>query len=136
MRLAFRSSPPALILLGVKRLPKGSAGFTVGPIVLIKDGYEADIGLVEHELTHVRQFWWSFGLFLILYLLSKRYRFQAEVEAYRVQLYTYGLDPLGRDRLARLFANFIATRYSLDITRDEAYMALVRALDIKKSGLE
>ena len=34
------------------------AGCAIGPIIKIRIGYEADIGLYQHELTHVKQFAW------------------------------------------------------------------------------
>lgn len=53
-----------------------------------------------------------------MYLLSKRYRFKAEVAAYREQMRFYPVDR------APLFAHFIAERYGLGVSYDEALAAL------------
>ena len=66
--------------------PEGSNGCANACFVRIRKGYENDRGLLEHEKVHVWQFWRTLGLHPFLYLLSKRYRLTAEVEAYREQL--------------------------------------------------
>jgi hypothetical protein len=81
-------------------------GLAFGPFVFIRPKHLDNRGLLEHELVHTRQFWnprkwfWS--------------KLQKEVEAYREQLKWYSEDK------TRLFAEFISTRYNLDITVEEA----------------
>lgn len=90
------------------------AAKTFGPVILIRPKYRGDTGLLEHEKTHVRQ-WLNCPVGSpLMYLFSKRYRLNAEVEAYKRQMQFYP------DDRAKLFAGFIATRYSLGITAEEA----------------
>lgn len=93
-------------------IPAPHAGVTYGPFVFIKPSKLDDRGLLEHELVHTRQFWnprkWFWGVL------------KWEVEAYREQLKWY------TDDRTEIFAGFIATRYGLDITIDEA-IALLKA---------
>ena len=85
--------------------PEGSNGAANLCFVRIRKGYENDKGLLEHEKVHVWQFWRTFGLHSLLYLISKRYRLKAEVEAYKVQLEASGYRsdysaPMLRDKYA------------------------------------
>lgn len=94
-------------------IPEQFAGITRWFIVLIRPKYKDDAGLLAHELVHVSQFWRSVGVLPILYRFSKKWRLVLEVEAYREQLKYYS------DDRRTLFANFLATRYGLDITETE-----------------
>jgi hypothetical protein len=95
-----------------------AAGTTYGPFVFIRPQYKNDIGLLEHELVHVNQFWRTLGLMELLYEFSAKYRFKYEVEAYKKQLNYYP------DDRTRLFAQFLVDRYGLGITFDEALAEL------------
>ena len=89
------------------------AGTTYGFLIFIKPEYKDDRGLLEHEKLHVKHFLLSLGLSAILYRFSKRFRLWTEVQCYKVQLrYSPGLEDL--------FASFIADRYKLKITQQEA----------------
>ncbi len=110
--------PPALVLYTERMIPARFAGFTIGALVLIRPFYRDDAGLLVHELTHVKQFWRSLGLSLLLYQLSKTWRLRFEVEAYRAQMACYP------DDRSVLFAGFLVTRYGLKITQDEAVQML------------
>jgi len=100
---------------------RGFAGTTYGPFIFIRPEYRDDKGLLEHEKVHVKQFWRSLGLHGIFYNLSKKYRFKCEVEAYRKQLeyVEWGVEPIRRK-----FAEFIANKYNLNVSVDEAYEKL------------
>ena len=64
-------------------LPPNSNGCANGPIIRIRPAYKGDEGLKQHEICHVHQWWRTLGLHSLLYLVSKRYRLRAEVEAAR-----------------------------------------------------
>jgi len=100
-------------------VPPRFGGITYGFLIAIREKYRRDVGLLEHEKVHVRQFWRTLCLFPLIYLLSKKWRFRWEVEAYRKQMKHYA-----DDRSAR-FAYFMATKYRLNITEQEAYAALI-----------
>lgn len=100
---------PALVIY-TERLPEGFGGCANAMIVRIRPKYEGDEGLLQHELTHVKQAYRLLILFhALLYLFCDSYRLRAEVEAYRKQLEysTYKAFDAG------LFAGFICDRYAL-----------------------
>jgi hypothetical protein len=98
-------------------IPARFAGITFGPFVFIKPSYKADEGLLQHELTHVKQFWHN-PLFGLWYQFSKKDRLKYEAEAYKVQM---KFCPVDR---TELFASFLVKNYKLNITMDEARIAL------------
>lgn len=100
-------------------IPTRFAGFTVGPIVLIRPGYKTDEGLLHHELTHVKQYWKN-PLMGLWYRFSNPARLAYEAEAYKVQLAYY------TDDKTLQFAKFLVEKYNLDITMDQAIAALAK----------
>lgn len=103
-------------------VPKRFAAYTYGPIIFVKPAYRNDVALIHHERVHTHQFWRTFGLHGIRYMLSKQYRFKAEVEAYGEQVKKI-LELKQRPNEAK-FARFIATLYNLDVTEQQALDAL------------
>ncbi len=104
----------------VDTLPNGKHGATQGPIIRILKSKDYDVGLYQHELMHVKQWWCTLSLHSFLYLLSDEYKLWAEVQAYKKQL-CYSVD---REKDRWLFASFISTRYKLNLSVDEAYERL------------
>lgn len=95
------------------RVPQPFAGFAIGPLILIRPQFREDAGLLAHEQTHVRQFLRCPFTHDLRYTLSRTYRQACEVEAYREQL-KHAPAALGK------FAAFLATRYDLRITTEQA----------------
>lgn len=105
-------------------VPKGSAGCVRLLFIFIDPKYKDDIGLLEHEKTHVRQS--LKGLIfphVFLYKFYRKYRLNCEVEAYKVQIREYNVKDFMRH--SEYFANVIATKYGLDITKEEALKLLL-----------
>ena len=73
---------PAFVSIG--GLPEGVYGNARGMFIRMASGYS--FGQIEHELTHVRQFYRTFGLHDLLCILFKSYKLATEFEAYRAQL--------------------------------------------------
>lgn len=94
-------------------VPNTASGCARGPFFFIRPEYKDDIGLLEHEKIHVGQWYRTLGLRSFLYLFSKKYRLESEVEAYRKQLEH---SPNDIDR----FSEFIANDYDLDISTEDA----------------
>lgn len=72
--------------------------------------------LIEHELVHIRQmkevrFWW------IKYLLSKKFRFRMELEAYRRQYDMLGT-PEWREHIAGILSGPV---YGYMVSKERAY---------------
>lgn len=126
-------------------LPSGFGGTAQGPLIKLLSKYKDDTGLLEHEKTHVRQWyavlaiglllgtlltllvslslWPLYGLapFLhqLLYKFVRPYRRWCEVKAYRKQIATGGY-------ASNEFA--VATlveKYDLDLSVDEARALLI-----------
>jgi len=119
IRWAFKYLP-AFIFYSDRLLRNG--GVTFGPLILLRKKYRGETsaaatGLIEHELTHARQFYRTCGLNGPRYLFA-RWRLAYEVEAYKVEL-RYNPEA------ASVFARYIANRYRLDITESDALKLLV-----------
>ena len=74
------------LLFYTDNLPENSNGCANAFIIRIRPSCKGDEGLLAHERVHVSQWWRTLGLHSLLYLVSKKYRLKAEVEAYREQL--------------------------------------------------
>lgn len=124
----------------VESLSDGFGGTTQGPLIIMLSKYKHDIGLLEHEKTHVQQ-WYALlvaGLLLttlltllvslsflplygitpclhsLLYKFARPYRRWCEVQAYRKQIKTGGYT--NKD-----FAiNSLADKYSLGLSVNDA----------------
>ena len=98
------------LLIYTDDMDANSNGQANGPVVRIRRGKEGDEGLKQHEICHVHQWWRTLGLHSILYLVSKKYRLKAEVEAYREQLKWMGWRS---DRLPGYYEDLYATWLSI-----------------------
>lgn len=106
--------PPALIFY-TDNLPEGVGGCANAFVVRIKTKYREDMGILNHELCHVWQWWFTLGVGGILYRFSRAYRLWAEAQAYRVQM-RYPPAMTLDDAAQRL----MSPRYNLNLTLDEA----------------
>lgn len=106
-----------MIIYTDRLIPKRFAGYTIGPIIFIRPSHKDDIGLIEHEKIHVKQFWSHFPIFGLLYRISK-YRLKFEAQAYAKQLKYYTVDK------TNIFADFLVKNYNLKITKQQAIDAL------------
>lgn len=123
-------------------IPAGFGGVTRGPFIRILKKYRHDQGLLEHEKTHVRQWWAGIGIMLVLaavvglcggpsevvggliglsagahpvlYLICRPYRQWAEVRAYRIQL------GVGRYASPSFAVDALVNKYNLRLTAEEA----------------
>lgn len=106
---------PWAVVTYTDRLPAFvHGGITLWRFVFIRTKYQGDDGLLQHELTHIRQ-----GSRMWLYPFPK-YRLQLELEAYREQL-KYCRTSVA----AGIFADYLANDYWLSITTEQAKAALL-----------
>jgi len=124
----------------IEKLANGFGGTAQGPLIKVLTKYKGDTGLIEHEKTHVRQWytamaiallpcalltlvvssslWPLFGLAPVvhplLYKLVRPYRQWCEVQAYRKQLATGGY---GDNEFAVIA---LVQKYDLGLSADEA----------------
>jgi len=103
-------------------IPDWQGGYARAWFIRIRPKYRDDIGILEHEKIHVKQFWRTFGLYGLLYLCIKKYRLWSELKAYREQLKYPPAN--GSDEYRRDYARAIATNYGLDVSEEEAYRLL------------
>jgi hypothetical protein len=128
-------------------MPEGVGGYARWFFIAIRPKYRDDVGIHEHELEHVRQWWLpvlicsiaaavlysqgyiDYALYAalvgpsvhpLLYKFIPAYKLWSEVQAYKEQLPHYP-----DDRTA-MFAGFIATRYGLDGVSQEHAEKLLR----------
>lgn len=107
---------PALVVY-TDRIKAGFAGCANAMVVRIRPAKAADEGILEHELTHVRQSYRGLiVIFALRYLFSKSFRLDSEIEAYRKQLECSADKPAS----VKTFAGFLATKYDLGINAEEA----------------
>lgn len=120
-----------------KSLPNGFGGTAQGPLINLLPKYQHDVGLIEHEKTHVRQ-WYAvltLGLLMcvllvspifwigcavspslhpLLYKFVRPYRRWCETQAYRKQIAVGGYT-------SNDFAvTTLAEKYDLGLSVDEA----------------
>lgn len=126
-------------------LPNGFGGTAQGPLIKLLPKYQHDAGLIEHEKTHVRQWyavlalgllfctlltllvspalWPLYGLapFLhpLLYKFVRPYRRWSEVLAYRKQIATGGYAS------AEFAVTALVEKYDLGLSVDEARALLI-----------
>lgn len=97
-------------------VPHGFDALTLWPFVFVRPERADDAPLMAHEMVHYREQAWRTPVWVLRYLLSRRFRLAAEVRAYKVQIALGGITPDG--------AADMLLRYDLDITNDQALEAL------------
>ena len=70
------------LVLVTNFIPSRFDAYTFGFIILVRPQFKDDVGLIAHEATHVNQFWRTFGFAGLLMRVSKKYRYECELEAY------------------------------------------------------
>ena len=111
------------LVIYTDNLPDDIGGQARGPVVLIKNKYRADVGLLAHELTHVTQWWLTLGLHSLAYLCARPYRLWSEVAAYREQM--QHPDGNGQRMTAEQAAScLMLPRYNFNLTAAEALAAI------------
>lgn len=73
-----------------KVIPKKHDAFNLFFVILIRPAFKGDEGLLAHELAHTDQVLRTKGLHIIKMRVSKKYRLEAEAEAYAISV-NYGL---------------------------------------------
>ena len=96
-------------------MPERFAGYHIVDIVLIRPDYKDDEGLIQHELTHVKQnlrtLFWS-G---IKQYWDKNHKLNRECEAYAIQL-QYVPDE-DYEVMKTRFVNYMYTKYNLGMSK-------------------
>jgi len=101
-------------VITLERMPGRLVGLCVGPFIVVREDYASDYPTIVHELTHCKQFWRGLTvLHLIRYYGSRRYRLDAEVEAFRAEL--DACPPAERRQRLHESARSLSSSYSLGL---------------------
>lgn len=114
---------PAFVFY-TENLPKRYGGISTFMFIRLRPKYEEDSGLLDHELTHVRQLYRSCGFSLIMAFIPL-IRYWMEIEAYANQMlhYSYSKDGTMDERL-KLYVEFILTKYNLGNIKTKSQVTL------------
>lgn len=110
---------PVIIKYTNKDIPAIYGGISRGIVIKIKPKYLNDKGLLEHELTHIKQFYKAFPFHGLFYKFIRAYRLKSELEAYKKQI-----EYLTKKEDIDIFANRLSLLYDLNITKEEALKLL------------
>ena len=106
---------PILIFI-TNWMPKKFSGYHVGCLVLIRPDYKDDEGLIQHELTHVKQNIRTLGWSGIKQIWNKNHKLNRECEAYAVQLEYVPVKQY--DTMKTRFVNYMYTKYDLGMSKN------------------
>jgi hypothetical protein len=104
------------MIVATNIIPKGFSALSLWPFILVRSAYRSEITLIEHEMVHYREQAWITPLWVLLYLVSRKFRLQAEVRAYTRQIEMGGVT---REQAAHALLG-----YRLGITFGRAMQAL------------
>jgi len=119
---------PVLVIY-IKWLWRG--GISLGPVVLVKSEWRESGRVLLHELEHSKQaytilLFWHFAL----YLCVKQYRLYCELAAYAKQVLAH--PEADRPYAIKAYAGFLAERYRLNLSIEEAASKIESAINITK----
>lgn len=120
--MKFKLFPVPHVVVLKNKLKNGFAGTAQGPLVSITKSHKDDYRLYLHELEHVKQWWFTFGIHSFLYKFNRKYRLWSEAKAYAKQVKPSLTD---LDLMAYRLALPV---YDLDITQDQAKSEILRRI--------
>ena len=97
-------------------VPKGFSACCLWPLIFVRPEHRSDATLIEHELVHYREQAWITPVWVLLYLVARKFRLAAEVSAYTRQIKVGGIT---REQAANALLG-----YQLGITYGKAMQAL------------
>jgi hypothetical protein len=80
-----------VMIVSTRLIPKGFSACSVWPFIFVRPEQRSDIALIEHELVHFREQAWIMPVWVLLYLVSRKFRLAAEIRAYTRQIEMGGL---------------------------------------------
>jgi len=70
------------MIVGTNLVPKGFSAFCLWPFIFVHPEQRSDSALIEHELVHYREQAWITPVWVVLYLVSRKFRLAAEVRGF------------------------------------------------------
>ena len=104
------------MIVSTNLIPKGFSACSLWPFIFVRPEHRNDTALIEHELVHYEEQAWITPVWVLLYLASRKFRFDAEVRAYTRQIELGGVT---REQAAHALLG-----YRLGITFGKAMQAL------------
>lgn len=104
------------MIIATNFVPAGFDAITLWPVILVRPSQRGNIPLIEHELVHYREQAWIAPVWWLRYLLSRKFRLNAEVRAYKKQIELGGI--------TQAQAALMLTQYRLGITPAQAFKSL------------
>ena len=104
------------MIVSTNLTPKGFSAVSLWPFIFVRPEHRNDTALIEHELVHYKEQAWITPIWVLLYLVSRKFRLSAEVRAYTRQIELGGVT---REQAAHALLS-----YRLGITLDSAMRAL------------
>lgn len=119
-------------------LPEGTGGRCQYPwfplygtcVITIKNKYRQDLGILNHELVHCKQYN-SNILHALLTKFCKAYRYQIELDAYTEQIKAYNYTNILE---ASWIINALCNKYNLDVPRDKVMADVEELIEKTKKG--
>lgn len=105
-----------VMIVSTRLIPKGFSACSVWPFIFVRPEQRSDIALIEHELVHFREQAWIMPVWVLFYLVSRKFRLAAEIRAYTRQIEMGGLT---REQAAQALLS-----YRLGISFGKAMQAL------------
>ena len=104
------------MIVGTNLIPKGFSAFSCWPFIFVRPEQRSDSALIEHEMVHYREQAWITPRWVLLYLVSRKFRLGAEIRAYTRQIELGGVT---REQAAHALLS-----YRLGITYGKAMQVL------------
>lgn len=70
------------MIVSTSLIPKGFSACSLWPFIFVRPEHRSDIALIEHELVHYREQAWIVPGWVLMYLVSRKFRLAAEIRAY------------------------------------------------------
>jgi hypothetical protein len=74
------------MLIKSNLIPQPFWAFTVWPFIVVRPEHADDKGIIAHENVHFKEQAWITPIWWLRYALSKKFRVDAEVRAYKAQI--------------------------------------------------
>ena len=79
------------MIVSTNLTPKGFSAVSLWPFIFVRPEHRNDTALIEHELVHYKEQAWITPVWVLLYLVSRKFRLAAEVRAYTRQIELSGV---------------------------------------------
>ena len=93
------------MIISTRFVPKGFSACALWPFNLVRPEHRHNAALIEHEMVHYREQAWITPAWVLLYLVSRRFRLAAKVRAYRRQI---ALGGVTREQAANAEVEFLS----------------------------